>query len=89
MTRAACPLKVISSEPEKAAPDPSRERLKHARILARKLARRDSLFDQLRQADAEVHEAFGPWAAGRSISLAEAREHLTSAGFLRQRKVWE
>lgn len=33
--------------------------------------------------------AFGPFAAGRSLSLEQAREQLTSIGFLKRRKVWE
>lgn len=74
---------------EGVAPDPERERLRCARILARKMAARDRIVEQLRQADAEVHAAFGPFAAGRCISLEEAREQLTSIGYLKRRRVWE
>lgn len=72
-----------------AAADPDKERLRLARNLARALARRDRTAEQLRRDDTAVQAAFGPFAAGRRLSLEEAREQLTSIGLLKRRKVWE
>lgn len=57
-------------------------RHQRAKALARAMARTDKLRAQLAQALAAEDAAFGPFAAGRSISRDQAREQLTSLGLL-------
>jgi hypothetical protein len=68
---------------------PKTPQIRLTRALARAMAKQQRAEALLRAATAEVDAAFGPWAAGRSVSQAEAREQLTSTGFLPPRRIWE
>lgn len=91
MTRSAnAPaLKVVATNGQPKAEPDARAQLRLTRALARAMARYDKLEAALRAANAEVDAAFGPWAAGRTIARDEAREQLTSTGYLPRRRIWQ
>ena len=80
------------NRPNKVVPLPASNadtQLQRTRDLAEAFAQLDFAEAMVREAQAAVSAAFGPWAAGRSIGRDEAREQLISTGHLPRRKVWE
>lgn len=59
--------------------------IEKSRALVRAFQRLDKAEAAYRAAQVEMDRAFQPWAAKRSISRDEAREHLTSTGLLAKR----